>query len=570
MQGMCYNCFEEKNQDGHCQQCGYSNISNIVNYPLALREGSILAEQYVVGRVLGQGGFGITYLAFDYKLRVKVAIKEFLPEGMAVRTNGDAALAIYSGEKQESFDYGVERFLEEARVLAKFMGSRNIASVRNYFNENNTAYFVMEYIEGISFKNHIKIRGGKLKYRETLRILLPVMDALTTVHREGIIHRDVTPDNIYITKDNEVKLLDFGSARYSIGDKSKSLDVVLKMGYAPKEQYLRHSRQGAYTDVYALAACFYVAITGILPPESLERMEKDELVKISAQGIDIPAKLENAIMKGLEVNAADRFQNMEEFKAAVTHGTSVSKRNAKGSPKRNVFKKLKKQLIVASGIFLGVIIVATILLIAFREAEKLDTPDSVLADSTGDELPPIESLSDPKPTKSLDISDAPTAPDVNINENESANENDNENEKGTPPIMQKSTQAPSIQNAPIVKDLEYISANGQVAITKYRGSEADIIIPQIIDELPVTVIKKSAFEKHETLTSVTLPNGVNFIEDRAFNGCSLLNAVYFEGNAPKTGEEVFGNTASNFKIYYKKNTRGWTNPWNGYSATGID
>ena len=562
MQGMCHNCFEEKNQDGHCQQCGYSNISNIVNYPLALREGSMLADQYVVGRVLGQGGFGITYLAFDYKLRVKVAIKEFLPEGMAVRTNGEAALAIYSGEKQESFDYGVERFLEEARVLAKFMGSRNIASVRNYFNENNTAYFVMEYIEGISFKNHIKIRGGKLKYRETLRILLPVMDALTTVHREGIIHRDVTPDNIYITKDNEIKLLDFGSARYSIGDKSKSLDVVLKMGYAPKEQYLRHSRQGAYTDVYALAACFYVAITGILPPESLERMENDELVKISAQGIDIPARLENAIMKGLEVNAADRFQNMEEFKAAVTHGTSVSKRNAKGSPKRNIFKKLKKQLIVVSGIFLGVIIIATILFISIREAAKADKTETVTdvinittttADDTLEEPTETESVTEVEPTEGENVLDVP----------------DN-GEKQTPPISQKSTQEPSIQNAPIVKDLEYISANGQVAITKYRGSEADIIIPQIIDELPVTVIKKSAFEKHETLTSVTLPNGVNLIEDRAFNSCSLLNAVYFEGNAPKIGEEVFGNTASNFRIYYKKDTRGWTNPWNGYSASGID
>jgi serine/threonine protein kinase len=175
------------------------------NFPLSLGEGSILAGQYTVGRVLGQGGFGITYLALDRQLDIKVAIKEFLPEGMAVRMNGNPELTLYTGDKQENFIYGMEQFLDEARALAKFIGNPNIAAVRSYFSENNTAYFVMEYIEGTSFKNHIKNSGGRIDYAEALRVLVPVMDALSAVHNAGLIHRDVTPDNIYMTRDGGIK-----------------------------------------------------------------------------------------------------------------------------------------------------------------------------------------------------------------------------------------------------------------------------------------------------------------------------------------------------------------------------
>ena len=175
----------------------------------------------------------------------------------------------------------------------------------------------MDYIEGISFKTYIANHGGKISVEETLNVMIPVLRALTAVHAEGFIHRDVTPDNIYITKDGMVKLLDFGSARYSIGDKSKSLDVILKVGYAPKEQYIRRSRQGPFTDVYSCAACFYAAITGFLPPESLERLDHDELVPISQCGIDIPEYLDKAILKGLAVQPEDRFQSAAEFLDAI-------------------------------------------------------------------------------------------------------------------------------------------------------------------------------------------------------------------------------------------------------------
>ena len=224
---------------------------------------------------------------------------------------------VISGSRQEEFSYGQERFQEEARILAKFMGQPGIAGVTDYFDENGTSYFVMDYIEGISFKTYIAGAGGKVSVQEALDVMIPVLRALTAVHGEGLIHRDVTPDNIYITKDGNVKLLDFGSARYSLGDKSKSLDVILKVGYAPKEQYIRRGRQGPYTDVYSCAACLYGAITGYLPPESLERLDHDTLVPPSKAGVEIPLYLERAILKGLAVQPEDRFQTAGEFLEAL-------------------------------------------------------------------------------------------------------------------------------------------------------------------------------------------------------------------------------------------------------------
>ena len=313
---ICYNCFQERaSGEGPCPHCGFDLAENEKKFPVALRAGTVLNGRYIIGRVLGQGGFGITYLALDTQLNAKVAIKEFMPNDIATRIGNTVSVAMDT--KSEEFTYGAERFQEEARTLAKFIGNPNIAAVTSYFDENDTSYFVMDYIEGISFKTYIANHGGKVSVEDTLNVMIPVLRALTAVHAEGFIHRDVTPDNIYITKDGMVKLLDFGSARYSIGDKSKSLDVILKVGYAPKEQYIRRSRQGPFTDVYSCAACFYAALTGFLPPESLERLDNDTLVPVSQCGVDIPEYLDKAILKGLAVQPEDRFQNAEEFLSAI-------------------------------------------------------------------------------------------------------------------------------------------------------------------------------------------------------------------------------------------------------------
>lgn len=343
---LCYNCFQERETpDGPCPYCGFDLAENREKYPVALPAGTVLNGRYIVGRVLGQGGFGITYLALDTQLNARVAIKEFLPGEIATRIG--TTVSVMSGDKATDFTYGAERFQEEARTLAKFIGHPNIAGVSSYFNENDTSYFVMDYIEGISFKSYIANQGGKVSVDEALNVMIPVLRALTAVHAEGFIHRDVTPDNIYISKDGNVKLLDFGSARYSIGDKSKSLDVVLKVGYAPKEQYIRRGRQGPYTDVYSCAACFYAALTGYLPPESLERMDHDELVPVSQAGIDIPEWLDRAILKGLAVQPEDRFQSAQEFLDAIENQLVVDLPPQPGQAAEAPAKKKVKPAMIA-------------------------------------------------------------------------------------------------------------------------------------------------------------------------------------------------------------------------------
>ncbi|MDR0904710.1 MAG: leucine-rich repeat domain-containing protein [Oscillospiraceae bacterium] len=320
---ICYNCFTEHG-GGVCPHCGYENDVGGTKHPFALPEGTVLAGRYLIGRVLGQGGFGITYLALDRNTNEKVAIKEYFPDTLSIRVSGEPTVSLYSEDKRENFAYGAEKFTEEARTLSTLSTVRGITQILGYFEENNTSYFAMEYIEGVSFKQYIANNGGRVSVEDAIRILSPVMNALTAVHRLGLIHRDVTPDNIYITKDGEVKLLDFGSAQYSLGEKSQTLDAILKPGYAPKEQYMRRSRQGPFTDVYSLGACFYASITGLLPPESLERNEIDEILTISEQGVTIDQNAENAIMTALAVNAPDRFQSMESFKAAITGEAAVT------------------------------------------------------------------------------------------------------------------------------------------------------------------------------------------------------------------------------------------------------
>ena len=318
MSDICYNCFQTKPSGVPCPHCGYDQSHAREDYPLALPHGAILDGQYILGRVLGQGGFGITYVAQEYRSRKLVAVKEYLPDGMAIRT-GTPTVTAYSGQRGENFQYGKECFLQEAKTLAEFIGNPNIVRVHSYFEENGTAYFVMDYVEGISFQKYIKDHGGKISWQEAGHILVPVMGALGAVHSKGIIHRDVTPDNIFITSSGEVKLLDFGAARYSLGDQSRSLDVVLKHGFAPREQYSRHGRQGPYTDVYSVAASFYYAVTGRRPPDAIDRIDEDYIFTPSSLGINMPAEVEDALLKGMSVHPSDRFQHMEDFLSVLKH-----------------------------------------------------------------------------------------------------------------------------------------------------------------------------------------------------------------------------------------------------------
>jgi serine/threonine protein kinase len=312
---LCMGCMKEKGTASVCPHCGWKEdtIEDYSQQYLPIR--STLNNKFLVGRVLGYGGFGITYIGWDMDLDVKVAIKEYMPQGLVGRTQDRATVSIYTNTKKQQFEYGMEKFLEEAKTIAKFGDHPNIVSVKHLFKENGTAYFVMNYVEGITLKQYISMeKDNKIEFSKVQSIAAGVLEALTKIHSKGLMHRDISPDNIYISKNGIVKVLDFGAARYALGENSSNLSVILKPGYAPEEQYRSKGKQGPWTDIYALAATIYNALTGEIPQESLDRLEEDNLLCPSKLGVQISGKSEKALMKALSVKSKERYENVEEFK----------------------------------------------------------------------------------------------------------------------------------------------------------------------------------------------------------------------------------------------------------------
>lgn len=234
-----------------------------------------------------------------------------MPSEFATRISSQTKLTIYAGEKTEQFGQGMTRFVEEARKLAKFKESE-IVNVYDCIMENETAYIIMELLEGESLKSYLEEKG-KLSVEEAEKIVLPIMKSLQKVHEAGLIHRDIAPDNIFLTTDGRVKLLDFGAARYASATHSRSLSVIYKPGYAPEEQYQSRGEQGPWTDVYALAATLYKMITGITPDTSLERKAKETLKAPSKLGVSISKNKETALLNALNVQVENRTKSAEQF-----------------------------------------------------------------------------------------------------------------------------------------------------------------------------------------------------------------------------------------------------------------
>ena len=320
----CMSCMftYEESDNGKCPYCGYEE-GTPAKEAYHIQPGSLLHGRYIIGRSIGYGGFGVTYIAWDEKLERRVAIKEYMPSDYATRIPGNLTVTIYDGERHNEFMVGLQKFLEEAQRLSKFQDTPGIVKILDTFTENLTAYIVMEYLEGCTLKEYLKENGGKMPYDKALEVILPILAALTAVHQQGIIHRDISPDNIFLTKDGEVKLLDFGAARYASNGYSKSLSVILKPGYAPEEQYFSHGKQGPWSDVYAAAATLYRMITGVVPEEALERKEKDNLKAPSALGVKLPKNAEKAILNALNIKAENRTQTAAEFESQLLATTTV-------------------------------------------------------------------------------------------------------------------------------------------------------------------------------------------------------------------------------------------------------
>ena len=329
MGSYCFNCMcPIESGTNTCSYCG--KLAQIDAPPHQLKPGALLRDRYLVGRALGQGGFGITYIGRDTLLDIRVAIKEFYPNGFAYRDHDLTHMVTITDSGRSLFQDGKQKFLREAQILARFNEEPGIVSVHDYFEENNTAYIVMEYLDGATLKKHVTVRR-KLSGEVLFQMMRPLVQALGKVHEQGIIHRDISPDNIIVMPGDQLKLLDFGAAREVGGD--KSLSVMLKPGYAPEEQYRSRGKQGPWTDVYALCATMYYCLTGVRPEESVERaMNPDSgLAAPSSLGADITPEQENVILHGMAVRNSERYQTMQELEEALDSATAANSQAKEGT-----------------------------------------------------------------------------------------------------------------------------------------------------------------------------------------------------------------------------------------------
>lgn len=316
---ICINCFNETGGEEICMHCGFLQTEKPKQI-CHLYPHTILYNRYIIGKVINNGGFGVVYKAYDMQLENIVAIKELLPtqNSMVTRMPPSQTVIPVNDEKKEQFDNLKLRFMEEARVIAQFSNCESIVHVYDFFETNNTAYLVMEFLDGETLRERMNVNNERMSYNDAINIIMPIMNALKIVHDKDIIHKDISPDNIFLCKDGRIKLIDFGASKF--GDSKFTVQensVVTKPGYTPPEQYRLNGKIGPYSDIYSVGAVLYTILTGNTPDESIDRLEKDDLQKLSKLGVELPVYAEKSIMKALALKENARFKTMDDFIKAI-------------------------------------------------------------------------------------------------------------------------------------------------------------------------------------------------------------------------------------------------------------
>ena len=399
-----------------CPHCGYI-VGTQAEEAIHMEPGTLLHDRYIVGKVLGYGGFGVTYIGWDGKLEQKVAVKEYLPGEFSTRMPGQSQVTVFNGDRNEQFHDGLEKFVEEAKRLAKFQNEPGIVKIFDSFKENDTAYIIMEYLEGETLTSYLK-REKTIPEDQAVAMMMPVMESLQAVHAEGMLHRDIAPDNIFLLKNGEVKLIDFGASRYATTSHSRSLTVIIKPGYSPEEQYRSRGDQGTYTDVYAIAGTLYKMITGKTPPDAMERRAKYE--NQNKDILEAPHKIEKtislnreiAILNAMNVRIEDRTPDIATF---------IKELNADPPAKRRYGKIKKIDLYswplwvkIAIPSFLAVFIaLSTLLMTGVIRFPSLFSDDVVVPEGVV-VVPDVEGMDKDEALKLLADSKLLPSPDGNI------------------------------------------------------------------------------------------------------------------------------------------------------------
>ncbi len=297
-----------------CPKCGF-DVASYEWSDLALKPGTIIAGKYKIGHVLGVGGFGVTYTGCDINTNVRYAIKEFMPNDVALREKS-GKIVVANPKDAEVYNKGLEMFLYETNILITLSGTQGIVQAYDFVLENNTGYLIMEYLDGVNLKKILRDKGT-ISSDFALSVLFEIAGALQVVHSKGLLHRDISPENIMVLNDGTIKLIDFGASRFYVGERSKSLSLILKPGFAPPEQYSASGNQGQWTDIYALAATYYKVVTGVTLPDALTRATNDTVERLDKYYVGVQPHIGKAIHKALALNYRDRYQTIDQFTKAL-------------------------------------------------------------------------------------------------------------------------------------------------------------------------------------------------------------------------------------------------------------
>lgn len=525
----CINCMSDM-QPGEivCRKCGFD--SRNIDQPIyALPCNFLLHGRYIIGKVLGQGGFGITYVAWDRLLDVKVAVKEYFPMGMVTRDAGTSSSLLWSTTQSDTAERrkGYDNFLKEARKMAKIDNIPSIVRVRDIFLENETAYIIMDFVEGTTLKEML-LKDGVMPFERCMHLLRPMMEGLARVHNQKIVHRDISPDNIMIQKDGSVMLLDLGAAKDMTDAKGQKSQLVAKKGFSPLEQYVENKAIGPWTDVYALCATIYYCITGKVLRTALERLDDEEIEFPPEMDEKIPDSVKKVLRAGLTVKPEERIQSVDELlrrfdgeeEADEVEETErepgKTEADAKADLQSDKSKKKNNGFIIPAAVIgvLGVIVILVFVLTAssdpFRYKEYSDYV--VLERYAGkDASVVIPSEKDGRPVTEIGSK-----------------------------AFENRTNLTSVSIPRSVTEIGSDAFRGCTELTNIEISDG------------VTKIEMGAFRDCTSLTSVSIPDSVTEIQYGAFQGCISLTNIVMSENVTEFEGYVFSDctSISNVKIPY--------------------
>ncbi len=594
---ICSRCLHLIERGHSCANCGFSDEDYQPN-PYHLPPETLLKQRYLVASVLGEGGFGITYAGWDLILDKAIAIKEYFPVGLAGR-EASVSFCAHPGDGQARNWYfaGKERFLREARILAMLSGVHGIVPVRDFFEENETAYIIMDFIHGESLHDYVRRSGGRLTPAALFPLLRPLLDALILVHQSGILHRDISPDNILIDRNGSVWLIDFGAAEELRSDDEQcSRAVILRKGYTPLEQYHSHGQQGPWSDVYALSATIYDLLCGQPPVEASQRLGKDILISPAKFGIRLSRRQRQALLHGLSLQVSDRPLSMEHFRSEL-YGLPLPA----DLLRRRV--RLKRIVWTLSAGFIFLLLLAVNTWIGFPSssgyrfsfsgngislraytggdvvtipARFLGLPVQSIADNAFCDHSSLTSVTLPNSIQtignmafegctslsSIDLSSGLTRIGSyafadctslkNVPLPQSVVEIANNAFIGHPTGLILSVTANSFAARyadehdilffdPAV--YTYTITDGYATITQYLGSATDIVVPAEIGGYPVASIGENAFSAAK-VASVFLAEGISHIDDSAFLNCYALRKVTLPSSLISIDDNAFYSCGS--------------------------